>query len=409
MKTILITAYAINPYKGSEDGTGWNIAREVAKEYKVILITRKNNIPHLDRYFESSGFCRKQIQYLGFDLPEWVLWIKSHLGSKGHVLYFYLWQRLVVNFIRKQSLEFDLTYSLNFHSDSHPHFLWKLGKPSAWGPIGHHPKIPKAHLLKPYGWRAYLTDRVFYWIKWSMRNINPAFRRCVRETARIFVINSSVAAVVRTSEQQTVKMPAVAAPVQHGFSKRSSNQFKVLSVGRFHFMKGFDVTLLAFAKFIKRLTPEETESVKLVLVGKGKEAHRLKKLSQELGCEPHVQWVEWMPHEQMKECYVEADVFLFPSHEGAGMVVPEAMSYGLPILTFDNCGPGELAGDNALKISYGNYEQNVHEFAQQLYCLFSNRSIGSAIGEMMRERQKKLFTWGQKGLIIRNELKQILS
>ncbi|MFT5278572.1 MAG: hypothetical protein ACI9P8_000199, partial [Bacteroidia bacterium] len=26
MKTSLITAYAVNPYHGSEDGTGWNIS-----------------------------------------------------------------------------------------------------------------------------------------------------------------------------------------------------------------------------------------------------------------------------------------------------------------------------------------------------------------------------------------------
>jgi hypothetical protein len=49
MKTVLITAYAVNPYKGSEDGVGWNISNEISKKYKVILITRKNNIPHIAR------------------------------------------------------------------------------------------------------------------------------------------------------------------------------------------------------------------------------------------------------------------------------------------------------------------------------------------------------------------------
>jgi len=43
MSTILITAYAVNPFKGSEDGIAWNIIRELATKNKVIAITRKNN------------------------------------------------------------------------------------------------------------------------------------------------------------------------------------------------------------------------------------------------------------------------------------------------------------------------------------------------------------------------------
>ena len=47
---ILITAYAVNPYKGSEDGTGWNMIQEIAKYNNVIAITRKNN-----RLIRSNG------------------------------------------------------------------------------------------------------------------------------------------------------------------------------------------------------------------------------------------------------------------------------------------------------------------------------------------------------------------
>ena len=39
-KTILATAYAINPYKGSEDGMGWNFVLQIAKFNRVIALTR---------------------------------------------------------------------------------------------------------------------------------------------------------------------------------------------------------------------------------------------------------------------------------------------------------------------------------------------------------------------------------
>jgi len=49
-KTILATAYAVNPYKGSEDGMGWNLVCQVARFNKVIAITRENNQEHIEKY-----------------------------------------------------------------------------------------------------------------------------------------------------------------------------------------------------------------------------------------------------------------------------------------------------------------------------------------------------------------------
>ena len=36
---ILASAYAVNPYKGSEDGTGWQWVLQIARHQKVIAIT----------------------------------------------------------------------------------------------------------------------------------------------------------------------------------------------------------------------------------------------------------------------------------------------------------------------------------------------------------------------------------
>ena len=49
-KTILITAYAVHPGKGSEDGIGWNIIRSLAAGQDIVAITRKNNRPHIERH-----------------------------------------------------------------------------------------------------------------------------------------------------------------------------------------------------------------------------------------------------------------------------------------------------------------------------------------------------------------------
>lgn len=410
MKTILITAYAVNPFKGSEDGTGWNIVREIAQEFNVILVTRKNNVQHLDRYFSMPGTeTNGNISYYGFDLPDWVLKLKKRSGTKGHVVYFYLWQRSIIRFLKERSFEFSVSLSLNFHSDSHPHFLWKLNKPCVWGPIGHHPKIPRSFLLKSYGLRAYLIDRMFYQTKWVMRNINPAFRRAVQRSERIFVINSSIQRAIGAPSSKTIKLPAVAAKKVAASLKNGGESFTVLCAGRFHFMKGFDVALRSFFTFMDHLPSDERKYVKLILVGKGPEKRALKRIAAESKHTNNVEWIEWVDHSEMDQLYHNSDVFLFPSHEGAGMVVPEAMSHGVPVLTFDNVGPGELVGIEELTVKYQNYDQSTIDFASKLLELYLDPSKRLRLQKSVKDKHAKHLTWSAKGEIIRKELNQILN
>jgi len=405
MKTILITAYAVNPYKGSEDGTGWNITKEVAKEYKVILITRKNNVPHLEKYFnENEGSCLQNITFYGFDLPNWTLWLKKKLGAKSHVIYYYFWQYFVSRFIKKSDFEFDIAHSLNFHSDSHTHFLWTLGKPTIWGPIGHHPAVPKDYLLPVYGLKAFAIDRFFFAGKWLLRTLDPFRKIAIRRTSKIIVINSDVQYKNGFDNEKSVIIPAIAAidpPLL--LSNKVNRPFTVLSAGRFHYMKGFDIVIKSFAQFRAQLPVASQQQVKLILVGQGSEQEKLEQLAIACGIMEYIEWIPWVAYEQMSWLYRHADLFFFPSHEGAGMVIPEAMSYGLPVLTFNNVGPGELYGNKSLGINYSNYDQSIDDFAKRLQLLHSNDMVLAHYQTYSRKRFLSHLTWEIKG----NQLRSI--
>lgn len=101
MKTILISCYAVSPYKGSEDATGWNIVLQIIKYYKVILITRKNNIPDISNYIRnSSNEYFENLEFYGYDLWKPICDLKKKLSGKSHVVYYHLWQYNIVSFIR---------------------------------------------------------------------------------------------------------------------------------------------------------------------------------------------------------------------------------------------------------------------------------------------------------------------
>lgn len=407
-KTILISAYAVNPYKGSEDGTGWNISREIAKEHATIVITRKNNIPHIEKFLkENPTDVHSKSVFIGYDLPAWTMWLKKRIGERGYVLYYYFWQLLLPLFIKKNNLQFDIAHAVNFHSDSVPTFLWTLGKPTMWGPVGHHPKVGSQFLKLIYGSNAAIKDQFYFIFKWLLRNIDPFFRLAVKKVDTIFVINSSIGKVMKAPESKVVIVPAVATESTTEVATLNTDQFNVLSVGRFHYMKGFDLTIEAFAIFYDSLTKEDKNKTQLILVGDGEEKSRLKQLAIDLAIDHKIKWIEWVERTEMKQIYQDANVFLFPSHEGAGMVVPEAMSYGLPIITLDNVGPGELAGEAGLKVKAEDYLETIMSLAGELNNLHTDSAKAKHCAHLSRRRFEREFTWEAKGNKIKAAYKKI--
>lgn len=121
-----------------------------------------------------------------------------------------------------------------------------------------------------------------------------------------------------------------------------------------------------------------------------------------------VEILSWVPKSEMGALYASASAFLFPSHEGAGMVVPEAMSYGLPVMCFDNAGPGELVGNAGIRIPYASYNASVNAFARQLIQLYQNPARVRELTEKSLARFYTEFTWTKKGEKIRSIIEEVL-
>ena len=106
------------------------------------------------------------------------------------------------------------------------------------------------------------------------------------------------------------------------------NKFTVISVGRFIPVKGFDILLKAAAK--------AEDGICFVFVG-GKPTEEYNRLVSDINPES-TRFVDFLNKESLKEYYCAADVFAIPSRGDVwGLVVGEAMAYGLPILSSCNC------------------------------------------------------------------------
>jgi glycosyltransferase involved in cell wall biosynthesis len=394
MKTILATAYAINPYKGSEDGMGWNFVIQIARFNKVIAITRKNNRPHIEKFIsDNPNQLYRNINFLYFDLPYWMRFWKK--GGRGAMLYYLMWQKGIVSFIKSKNLEYDIVHNLNFHNDWSPSFLWKLNKPFVWGPVGHHPEIPKQY-LEFYANSYSIKDQFTWKLKQFFWNFSPALKRTKKKANHIFCMNSASPKQLKLKANFSI-MPSVATQ-DFGWNEEKENKdFIVISAGRFVPLKGFDLTIQAFAKFFEKLDRESKKNSKLILVGKGPEENELKCLVKSLEIEEKVEFISWIERNELMKMFKNASAFLFPSHEGAGMVVAEALSFGLPVICLDNKGPGEfINNDVGFKIPHSSYTETIIGLSNALINLHEQK-FNNEIRKAARNLFLEKFHWDRRG------------
>lgn len=174
------------------------------------------------------------------------------------------------------------------------------------------------------------------------------FRHVVaRRVAGVLTVSPSLAryaaaTVARHTRVQFVPNPMreLAAP---GPRVPSSGHYRLLCVGRLSRQKGQDVLLRALARARPDLPP-----VSLTLVGDGPEERRLRALAEDLGVADVVTFAGYVS--DPADLFRAADCFVLGSRwEGFGMVLLEALHFGLPVLATDcEFGPADVVCDPAI-------------------------------------------------------------
>ncbi len=155
---------------------------------------------------------------------------------------------------------------------------------------------------------------------------------------------------------------------------------KIIAVGSYSYNKGYD-RLLEIWKIV-----EDTFSDwELHIYGKSTQEN-LKNESQLLGLS-RIYFYEPVPNIEHK--YLNSAVFVLPSRsEGFGMVIIEAMSCGLPVVSFD-CphGPADIItdGHDGFLVENGNIEQ----FAQRLKELMRCEDLRMKMGAKAKVTSEK--------------------
>lgn len=127
-------------------------------------------------------------------------------------------------------------------------------------------------------------------------------------------------------------------------------------VGRIEINKGWDI----FLKACKKIT-DENKNVRLIVVGNGSEKQEFKKLIENLNLSLKVNWLDFMPQENLPYLYNILNVFVFPTYrksESLGLVGLEAMSCEVKTVLPDAYGPSSYGINNFNSFVFESKNEN---------------------------------------------------
>lgn len=169
---------------------------------------------------------------------------------------------------------------------------------------------------------------------------------------------------------------------------------KIISVGRITYEKGFDMLIDIYKNIYNKIQDWE-----LNIFGEGEDLEKLNNKVKELGLEKNIKFCG--VRKNISDNYLESSIFAICSRtESFGIVLLEAMNFGLPVISFDCDGPKNLIENN-----YNGYlipKFDIEKFSSNLLLLIENFEKRKEIGANAKQvslkynEEKIIPFWNEK-------------
>ena len=208
---------------------------------------------------------------------------------------------------------------------------------------------------------------------------------------------------VKTSKLEIIYPPMNFSKFDNNFSKAKviekynlSGKRCILSVGRLIERKGVDTVIRALPEIIKSIP-----DVHYIVVGRGRDEVKLKKLVSEMNLQDYVSFTGYVPDRELGVYYCVSEVFSMISRElhdkgdieGFGIVFLEANYFGIPVVGGNSGGVTDavIHGKTGLLVD----PENVIDVAEAIIKLLLDKDLSNTLGAYGRTRVLKEFTGGQ--------------
>ncbi len=396
---VLVEAYECSPARGHVPGSAWRIVKGLSRYHDVHVLTEARYETEIREFMQKidAPDCRLDFHFIP----------RPQLNkAKGH--YSPLPIRAMLRYRRwlKRSFEtatalcarhsFDLAHHLRADTFREPGYLWKLGLPFIWGPMGGTGRFPWS-MMPVLG----LRNQAAHGIKNILNMVQfRASRRVIRA-----IRSARVIAQTREDSRNLLRIHGVDACVVHEQAADPSQcllrrldecaPLQIVWAGRCLELKGIPIILRALQSGDLR------KQTVLHFAGDGPELLKWRRLADRLGVGNAIVWHGWLPQDQILALLHKCHIAVFPSLlEATSTFVMQALSTGLPVVCMNHCGFGDIIDDTCgIKIPVSNPGSVAAGFSRALETVMRNPLLVEQLsrGAMQRARQ---FSWDNAVLAI---------
>ncbi len=380
-KRILISAYAISPVRGSEYGAAWNTVINLAKQHELWVLYGMSDDHMGDTQTLRNFINRTPIKNVHFVevRANWMAMGINLLNKAGMGWFFYfayyLWQKSALKTAREicKKVNIDVVHQLGPIGFREPGFLWKLDKPLVWGPIGGMNKVDSRLLLdKPW------VTRLKFGVKNIINHIQLTYSSRI---ARAFE-QADVLIAATSSGQQTIWEKF---GIESNYlSEQGIMTTPVLDESKFD---GPDqrVRLVWCGNLIERknlsmcldvLAGLTANNWVLHVLGSGPLSKKLQQKARYLNISDKIQWHGHAARSEAVQIISSSHLHIITSiAEDNPAVIFEALTYGVPALTINHCGMGDvICKSSGIKIAVDDYHVMVNKMRIALLSMLSDPS-----------------------------------
>ena len=391
---VLLGCYACDPGYGSEPGMGWNFVSNIAKYHDVHAIVEKGEFEEtLTRFVAEHP---KAVQNITFHfVPRTHHNTLRKIWPPSYYWFYRAWHRkaykLAVELDKKEN--FDIVHQVTISGFREPGFLWKLGKPFIWGPLGGFTDTPWC-LLRCLGFGGAIHFGIRNIINGIQKRWGSSARAAARHSAAILTSTTkAVEEIRRFWGRDAVLMNEVGFETGHQQAcsppHKKGAPLRICWAGEHIPRKALDLLLHAL--------PHCKEKMELHVLSKGPRMEAWKKLTRKLGLDDIVTFHGFVPREEAFRIMSSSHVFCITSvREDTSTVVFEAFRYGLPIIALDHCGFSTVIDETCgIKIPIRSHKQVISDYARHLDFLASHEVERQRLSAGAQSRCH-LFTWEAK-------------
>lgn len=171
--------------------------------------------------------------------------------------------------------------------------------------------------------------------------------------------------------------------------KKKDNVFRIIQCGAIHQGKGVQYLIKAFYEL-------NLPNSELWFIGGGLANTNLKPIIKKYQRD-NIKFLGSFPQNKLVDLYAQGTVFVLPSiSDGFGMVVPQAMACGLPVIVSENVGASDLVdnSENGFVIPI----RDVESLKEKITYFFENSGEVENMGRYARNKiEKDEYTWSGYG------------